>query len=172
MLCCLGGSSERAPSRPSTHPASSSTLDPRDMWCYVWASGTTPAARRNLRDSSGCVQRCSSDCMWKLSLCCCIVGQCSRTCSTVPSAPLQREQLGVGARPIRCMYWGNEVWWPQRSRERWTRSSLGRVFSSGLTGGGWESKRELTRELTRDLAVSSRWMWALSEMPSGQGVRE
>ena len=57
---------------------------------------------------------------------------------------------------MRCMYWGKEVWWPQRSRDRWTRSALGRVLSRGLTGGGREPNRELGGAVSRNLPVNSR----------------
>jgi len=50
-------------------------------------------------------------------------------CSGVPSAFWQEAQRASGASPMRCLYVGSDVWWPERSRARYTRSSRGRCSS-------------------------------------------
>ena len=70
-------------------------LTPQGLWggSLECLYKITEAALRKLIDSSGRSQRCSSACMWCVSLCVCSAGQCSRTCSNVPSELLQWGQL-------------------------------------------------------------------------------
>jgi len=109
---------------------------------------------RKATTSPGCSQRCSSACISCASLCDRSAGQCNKIYSGVPSVFWQKVQLASAASPMRCLYVGSDVWWPQRNRARCSRSSRGRCCSNA---GSMEGERfpsgELGWALLNDLCV-------------------
>ena len=70
------------------------------------------------------------------------------------------------------MYCGMEVWCPQRSRDKCTRSSRGRCCSCGDVCGGGSPRSVLGGKESSVLRVIVVCMCVLSEVLGGVGGRE
>ena len=74
---------------------------------------------------------------------------------------------------MRCLYLGSDVWWPQRSRARCTRSSRGKCCSSvGSMGEGWVPSSVFGSALSSVLWVYVVCMWVRRDVLSESGGKE
>ena len=74
---------------------------------------------------------------------------------------------------MRCLYVGTDVWWPQRTRARCTRSSRGKCCSSvGSMGEGWVPSSVFGSALSSVLWVYVVCMWVRRDVLSESGGKE